>query len=58
MEGGYLHNESLAILTIISNRELNKLNELVMSIDPNAFMVINQVNEVHGHGFTTEKRHL
>ncbi len=58
MESGYLHKDSFAILTIVSSRELNKLNEIVMGIDKNAFMIINQVNEVHGHGFTTEKLHL
>lgn len=57
-ESGYLHEESFTILTVISNRELNKLNELVMSIDPTAFLIINQVNEVQGHGFTTAKQHL
>jgi uncharacterized membrane-anchored protein YitT (DUF2179 family) len=54
-ETGYLHNESLVVLTVISNRELPKLNELVLSIDPKAFMIINRVNEVKGRGFTMEK---
>lgn len=58
METGYLHEDSFAILTIISNREVNKLNELVLSIDPKAFLIISQVNEVHGHGFTLDKRYL
>lgn len=57
-ESGYLHHDTFTILTVVSNRELNKLNELVMSSDPNAFMVINQVNEVQGHGFTMDKKHL
>ncbi len=58
MESGYLHEHSFVILTVISSRELNRLNELVLSIDPKAFMIINQVNEVHGHGFTIEKNPL
>ncbi len=54
-ETGYCHDKSLVILTIVSNRELPKLNKLVLSIDPKAFMIINQVNEVKGRGFTMDK---
>lgn len=54
-ETGYYHNKNLVVLTVISNRELPKLNTLVLSIDPKAFMVINRVNEVKGRGFTMEK---
>jgi uncharacterized membrane-anchored protein YitT (DUF2179 family) len=54
-ETGYLHNKCLVVLTVISNRELHKLNELVLSIDPKAFMIINRVNEVKGRGFTMDK---
>ena len=54
-ETGYCHNKSLVVLTVVSNRELPKLNELVLSIDPKAFMIINRVNEVKGHGFTMKK---
>ncbi|WP_338451000.1 YitT family protein [Niallia oryzisoli] len=54
-ETGYRHDNRLVVLTIVSNRELPKLNNLVLSIDPQAFMVINQVNEVKGRGFTMDK---
>lgn len=54
-ETGYQHKRSLVVLTVISSRELHKLNELVLSIDSKAFMIINQVNEVKGRGFTLEK---
>ena len=39
-------------MTVVSNRELPKLNQLVMEIHDKAFMVISQVNEVKGRGFT------
>ena len=29
-----------------------------MEIDPNAFMIINQVNEVRGRGFTLHKEYM
>ncbi len=54
-ETGYFRNRSLVVLTIVSNRELPKLNELVLAIDPKAFMLINRVNEVKGRVFTTGK---
>ena len=55
-ETGYLRKEMFAILTVVSNRELTKLNDMVMEIDPKAFMVINQVSEVKGRGFTLRKK--
>ena len=56
-ETGYLRTKQNMILTVISNRELSRLNQLVMEIDPSAFMVIGKVNEVHGKGFTLPKKH-
>ena len=55
-ESGYLRKDSFAIMTIVSSRELPKLNELVLAIDKQAFIVINQVNEVMGRGFTLHKQ--
>jgi uncharacterized membrane-anchored protein YitT (DUF2179 family) len=54
-ETGYYHYKSMVVLTVVSNRELPKLNKLTLSIDPKAFMIINQVNEVKGRGFTMER---
>ena len=55
-ESGYLRKDSFAIMTVVSSRELPKLNELVLDIDKQAFIVINQVNEVMGRGFTLHKQ--
>ncbi|MCC8027810.1 MAG: YitT family protein [Clostridium sp.] len=55
METGYLHNEQEMILAVISRRELPKLNRLVMNEDPEAFMIIHQINEVRGRGFTMNR---
>lgn len=57
-ETGYRHDNNPVVLTVVSNRELHKLNELALAIDPDAFMVINRVNEVKGRGFTTDKSYL
>ena len=55
---GYKKNEYPTILSVVSNRELPVLNNLVLEIDPDAFMVISKVNEVRGKGFTNQKVHL
>lgn len=57
IEGGHLREASYAVLTVVSGRELTKLNDLVMGLDPDAFMIINQVNEVRGRGFTLHKEY-
>lgn len=57
-ETGFFRDEQSVVLTVVSNRELNKLNELVTAIDPNAFMIITHVNQVKGKGFTLPKKHV
>ena len=39
------------ITTIVTLRELGKLTEIIKAIDPDAFVVINNVHEVLGEGF-------
>ena len=57
MEGGHSRQKSMAILSIVSGRELSKVNEIVMEIDESAFMIVNQVGEVRGRGFTMTKKY-
>ena len=52
MESGYLHKEQEMILAVISSRDLPKVNQLVLAADPEAFIVVSQINEVRGRGFT------
>lgn len=54
-ETGYLGAKSMLVLSIVSNREVSRLKEMVLAIDPKAFMIINRVSEVKGRGFTLEK---
>jgi uncharacterized membrane-anchored protein YitT (DUF2179 family) len=56
-EGGHLRKSSYTVLTVVSARELPRLSDLVLDIDPDTFMVINQVNEVRGRGFTLHKEY-
>lgn len=57
IEGGHLREPSYAVLTVVSGRELPRLNDIVMGLDPDAFMIINQVSEVRGRGFTLHKEY-
>lgn len=54
-EGGYLHKDTQVILSVISNRELVKVERLVRKIDPECFMVVSRVSEVRGRGFSLSK---
>ncbi len=56
IEGGYSGEESCEVMTVLSARELNRLNHLVMEIDPKAFIMIAQIHEVRGRGFSIGKR--
>lgn len=57
-ESGYLHDRTQVIFSVISNRELFKLEKIVHGIDPNSFMVITRVSEVKGRGFSIDKQAL
>ena len=54
--GGYSRNETEVILSVVSNYELPKIEQLARSIDPDCFMIISQVTEVWGRGFSYGKR--
>ena len=53
---GYLKEDGFVVMTVINSRELAHLNRLIQEIDPKAFIIINQVNEVRGRGFTLQKK--
>lgn len=54
---GHLKRDGYVVMSVVNNRELIQLNELIQNIDPQAFIVINQVNEVRGRGFTMTKKY-
>lgn len=54
-EGGYLGDQKEIILTIVSNSELAKIQRVAREIDPSCFMVVNEVNEVWGRGFSISR---
>ena len=54
-EGGYLHEPTEIIMSIVSNHELPKIERLARDIDPDCFMIVSSVTEVWGRGFSTSK---
>lgn len=54
-ECGYMHRDTQVILSVVSNRELFKVEKLVRDIDPECFMIVNRVSEVRGRGFSMRK---
>ena len=56
-EGGYLHKQTEIILSVVSNHELPKIEQLARSIDPDCFMIVSSVTEVWGRGFSLGKHY-
>jgi uncharacterized membrane-anchored protein YitT (DUF2179 family) len=54
-EGGHTHQETQIILSVVSNRELMKVEKVIHEIDPECFMVVTRVSEVRGRGFSMTK---
>ncbi len=50
-EGAYTRKGRDVILCIVSRREISKLTEIVKDIDPDAFVIIQEVHQVLGKGF-------
>lgn len=50
-QGMYTNKGHDVLLTCVKNRQLTQLKQLVNSVDPTAFMIINESFEVRGQGF-------
>ncbi len=56
-ESGYLRRDTQMIFSVISNRELPRVQKLIREIDPESFMVVSRVSEVRGRGFSMSKEY-
>ena len=45
------------LLVVVSNRELHQLERIVKNIDPESFVIVSEVREVSGRGFSLTKEH-
>lgn len=57
-ESGYLRQSTQMVFSIISNRELPRVERMIHEVDPDCFMVVSRVSEVRGKGFSKQKEYL
>ena len=51
-EGSYSHNPKKVVLAAVKKQQLAELKELVVNIDPNAFIIVQEAHQVLGDGFS------
>ncbi len=56
-EGTYSHNPTKVVLTAVKKQQLAQLKELVMTVDPNAFLILQDAQQVLGDGFKAYDRY-
>lgn len=56
-EGSYSHKDTKVILAAVKKQQIAELKELVMEIDPNAFLIVQEAHQVLGDGFSRYSKH-
>ena len=51
-EGAYKRKQTKVILTAVKRQQLAELKQLVVEIDPDAFIIVQEAHQVLGDGFT------
>ena len=51
-EGTFRHNPTKVVLTAVKKQQVAELKELVIRIDPNAFIIVQEAHQVLGDGFS------
>lgn len=51
-EGSYSHENTKVVLAAVKKRQVTELKELVMEIDPSAFIIVQEAHQVLGDGFS------
>lgn len=51
-EGSYSHQSTKVILTAVKRQQLAELKELVVELDPDAFIIVQEAHQVLGDGFS------
>lgn len=54
-EGGYTGEHRTVLMVVVGQSEIPRLKTVVQSVDPNAFVIISNANEVLGEGFRNIK---
>lgn len=56
-QGFYSREDTKVILTAVKKQQLAELKELVVEIDPNAFIIVQEAHQVLGDGFSQYSKH-
>lgn len=56
-EGSYTHAQTKVILTAVKKQQITELKELVVELDPNAFIIVQEAHQVLGDGFSRYSKH-
>jgi len=56
-EGSYSRENTKVVLTAVKKQQLAELKELVMALDPNAFVIVQEAHQVLGDGFHRYSKH-
>ena len=51
-EGSYSHKQTKVVLAAVKKQQIAELKELVVGIDPNAFIIMQEAHQVLGDGFS------
>ena len=54
-QGGYTGSQRPVLMCVINQKQYPKLEQAVLHIDPHAFIIVNDVQEVKGYGFSYEE---
>ena len=52
-EGSYSHKETKVVLTAVKMQQIAEMKQIVVDIDPDAFIIVQEAHQVLGDGFTT-----
>ena len=55
IEGLYTNKDRKMIMTVMRNKKIHDLREHIKAVDPEAFVIVSEVYEVLGEGFTPIK---
>ena len=55
VRGGYKNDEKEMLMVVIQDREITALQEMILQLDDDAFVIVMSANEVMGRGFSLEK---
>ncbi|MCF7918684.1 MAG: YitT family protein [Candidatus Cloacimonetes bacterium] len=56
--GGYTGNDIIVLFCVMNRRQVSTMRELVKDIDPKAFVILTDVNDVMGYGFKSRNLDL